>query len=132
MLFRSPAADHPPDFVDAEANDDVPPDFVASVDTAESADAALEKTLRNLEGLLNESPAEAGPLVPPLADIEYTETGPVRPAARVINVAERLADSFEEIQFDGTPLNDFLRFVADFSTIPITLVVGRPLSWGIE
>jgi hypothetical protein len=116
-----PDADHPPDFVDAEANDDVPPDFVASVDTAESADAALEKTVRNLEGLLNESPAEAGPLVPPLADIEYTETGPVRPAARVINVAERLADSFEEIQFDGTPLNDFLRFVADFSTIPITL-----------
>jgi hypothetical protein len=113
--------DQPPDFLDGEIKADDPPDFVARVDTAASDDATLDKTLRNLEGLLDDGPAGELPVVPPMADIEPTEAGPARPARRVVNTAERLADTIEEIKFDDTPLNDFLRFVADFSTIPITL-----------
>jgi len=109
--------DHPPGFLDAGASADVPPGFVVNVDTTTSADETLEKTLRNLEGWLDDKPPTEEAVVPPIVE----ERGPDRPAARFVNVAERLADTIEEIQFEGTPLNDFLRFVADFSTIPITL-----------
>lgn len=116
-----PDDDQPPGLVDAAAGDDGPPGFVASADTAASSDESLDKTLRSFEGLLDERPLEDVPPIPVMGEIGFDETGPKRPAPRVVDVAARLADTFEEIQFDNTPLNDFLRFVANFSTIPITL-----------
>ncbi|MCA9208488.1 MAG: hypothetical protein KDA55_09050, partial [Planctomycetales bacterium] len=38
-----------------------------------------------------------------------------------VNVAARLADPVSGVRFEPTPLADFLQFVTDFSTIPITI-----------
>lgn len=40
-----------------------------------------------------------------------------------VNVAARLADPVSGVRFEPTPLADFLQFVTDFSTIPITLQI---------
>ena len=44
-----------------------------------------------------------------------------RPAPRSVNVTARLADPLPSIETSGTPLVDFLQFVSDLTTIPITL-----------
>lgn len=118
-----PDDDHPPGFVGPAVSEEFPPGFVAREDTTASSDESLDKTLRGFEELLDPAPSrDASPAsAAAMADLEIEDSGPKRPAPRAVDVAARLADTFEEVQFDGTPLNDFLRFVASFSTIPITL-----------
>lgn len=93
--------------------------------------AALAKTLGALAPLTDEqpytspqlgeaSPKEAAPKLDPAALPLQGPSAP-RPEPREVNVAERLKDEIPGIEFSDTPLIDFLRFVTDFSTIPITL-----------
>lgn len=51
-----------------------------------------------------------------------------RPAPRAVDVPTRLADPIEAIEFAGIPLTDFLTFVSDLSTIPIT-IEPEALAW---
>jgi hypothetical protein len=44
-----------------------------------------------------------------------------RPEPRTIDVAARLADKIPEIKADDTPLAEFLQFMLEFTTVPITL-----------
>ncbi|MBI2481296.1 MAG: hypothetical protein HYV60_22440 [Planctomycetia bacterium] len=46
-----------------------------------------------------------------------------RAGPRVIELDDRLNDPVTQIEFDGVPLMNFLKFVSDYSTIPITLDV---------
>jgi hypothetical protein len=65
-------------------------------------------------------PAEepAGPVDVP-EPVDDTESVP-RPQPREIALEKRLADEIQKIQFQDVPLKRFVRFVTDFSTIPIT------------
>jgi DNA-directed RNA polymerase subunit RPC12/RpoP len=54
-------------------------------------------------------------------DSEPAKPSLPRPAPRVVDVAARLADPLPAIEATGVPLADFLKFIADYSTIPITL-----------
>ncbi len=53
-------------------------------------------------------------------DLPDDDSAP-RPEAREIDVARRLKDKIRQIEFQDVPLKLFLRFVTDFSTIPISL-----------
>jgi hypothetical protein len=94
-----------------------------------STDSMLSDPLRKFDAYLNTKPFKA----PPPADIEPAEglpsdtpelaaegTAP-RPAPRQVDVARHLQDPLAEIRFESVPLTRVLRFVTDFSTIPITL-----------
>jgi hypothetical protein len=85
----------------------------------------MQETLRAFGALLEDSeaaPEEMGPFeaIPP-GKSPVAKPGLSRPPPRDVNVDDRLADSFEQIEFNAVPLNDFLAFLADYSTIPITL-----------
>jgi len=66
------------------------------------------------------SAKEKAPKLDPAALPAQGPSAP-RPEPREVNVPERLNDEIPEIEFPNVPLIDFLRFVTDFSTIPITL-----------
>lgn len=51
-----------------------------------------------------------------------------RPAPREVNITARLADPLSGIETAGTPLADFVQFMSDLTTIPITIEPdGLPL-----
>jgi predicted RNA-binding Zn-ribbon protein involved in translation (DUF1610 family) len=71
-------------------------------------------------------PAEPEPLSDHVSsasasDDPAEETPLPRPAPRNVDVAGRLADPIVEIEFTSVPLVEFLEFMSDLSTIPITL-----------
>lgn len=129
----SPIPGSPPDEVLAGS----PPEFAPGGDEkpkarGSSSPGSLPDTLRKLGGLFDPSPADAEK--DPASDVvtatpKETAAPPAvdepirlsRPAPRVINVTARLADPIVEIEFKNTPLVDFLQFVSNFSTIPVTL-----------
>jgi DNA-directed RNA polymerase subunit RPC12/RpoP len=114
-----------------------PPEFANSSNDSSKADRvsgteSLSDTLRKLGGLFDESNAEmAAPsekenpaanvadVIEPPANEEPLRI--VRPVPRNIEVAARLNDSIPEIEFTNIPFVQFLQFVTDFSTIPVTL-----------
>lgn len=93
--------------------------------------AALAKTLDLLAPFTDVQPytapqpgeASAKEKAPKLDPAALPAQGPSapRPEPRDVDVPERLKDEIREIEFPNVPLIDFLRFVTDFSTIPITL-----------
>ena len=108
----------------------VPPGFTAQAVSSADAAAALDSALQELESAVSDTPP------PPMPDAESTEletaadavtgespdaTRLPRPAPREIDLAERLDDPIQAIAFDGTPLSDFVQFITEYSTIPITL-----------
>jgi hypothetical protein len=56
------------------------------------------------------------------------ETPLPRPPLRRVEVAARLADPIVEIEFASVPLAEFLEFISDLSTIPIT-IEPEALAW---
>ncbi len=56
------------------------------------------------------------------------ETPPPRQAPRQVDVAARLADPIAAIEFSNLPLVDFLDFISDLSTIPVT-IEPEALAW---
>ena len=108
----------------AEDSESVPPGF-ADPDANVVSDAQLSETLAELNRLaplLDSaafSPAAAEPESDPSAS-EETATEPDSPVPSV-NVRERLEDPIAAISFRETPLADFLQFLSQFSTIPISL-----------
>lgn len=54
-------------------------------------------------------------------DVPDDEPTLPRPEVREVDVAARLNDPLSGIEFSDLPLADFIRFVSDFSTIPISL-----------
>ncbi|MDA1053572.1 MAG: STN domain-containing protein [Planctomycetota bacterium] len=91
--------------------------------------SALSETFREFGALLEETnePTSPRPAVdtelPPLPEAGEADEDPVvrRTGPRVVALHDRLNDTIVQIEFDGVPLSDFLRFVSDYSTIPITL-----------
>lgn len=60
----------------------------------------------------------------PALDAQAVTTEPEsvpRPAPRAVDVAARLQDKMAEVQFADVPLKSLLRFVMNFSTIPISI-----------
>jgi len=111
-----------------------PPGFV--VESAEASSSAtpglrtVAETLRDFSSVLGgaatmpESTAETPEPERTVAEAEETaEVGSAtrRPAPRIVEVDDRLNDPIVQIDFDGVPLERFLRFMSDYSTIPITL-----------
>lgn len=68
------------------------------------------------------SGAPAIDLPPEMAD-EGTDASPAlpRPQPRRVDVTARLADQLPALEVNSVPLVDYLRFVQDLSTIPVTL-----------
>jgi len=107
---------------------EAPPGFVEPSDS-EAADSmsplqSLRDTLASFGAMLDEpgaadTPAAKGALVVP--GVAAGGGGLARPAPRAVDVKQRLSDRFKRIEFDETPLADFLDFITDYSTIPITL-----------
>jgi len=64
-----------------------------------------------------------GPEMPELDPQTLTSDQPSapRPEPRSIDVAARLQDKIAEVEFADVPLKNFLRFVMNFSTIPVSL-----------
>lgn len=103
-----------------------PPPGATPTDTERSP---LAETLREFGALLDETSETASPTpavdaeLPPAPDSDDAEGEPVarRTGPRVVELDDRLNDPVAQIEFDGVPLANFLRFVSDYSTIPITL-----------
>ncbi len=122
-----PADEHPPGLVATSPLDEAPPDLNPADEITGAVDTSMEKTLKSFEELLDGTPpgdgsasAEVARRTP--AELGGEPIGPPRPEPRAIDLAARLEDTIPEIQFENMPLNDFLRFVANLSTIPITLI----------
>ena len=86
--------------------------------------AALSKTLELLEPITDSQP-DAAPAEESVAGLDPSALpleGPSapRPEPRNVDVAKRLKDKIPEVEFTNVPLIDFVRFVTDFSTVPIT------------
>ncbi|MCA9123167.1 MAG: hypothetical protein H6822_00255 [Planctomycetaceae bacterium] len=89
----------------------------------------LSETLREFGVLLDETkdatsvmpPVDAE--LPPEPELEVSGAEPAirRTGPRVIELDDRLHDPIAQLQFDAVPLDNFLKFVSDYSTIPITL-----------
>lgn len=116
-----PSTDEPPGLTPKEP---------ASDDTAtDDASSPLSDTLREFGALLSdeETPVRPVPMsepdLPPAPDAEDPEDDPIvrRTGPRDVAVDDRLNDPIAKIEFDGVPLGNFLRFISDYSTIPITL-----------
>jgi hypothetical protein len=117
----APRTDEPPGLTPKESA----PDPVATGDAL----GPLAEAMREFKLLLEKTeepvrplPASAAELSPESAADE-SEAEPVarRSGPRVVELEERLSDPVAKIEFDGVPLINFLRFVSDYSTIPITL-----------
>lgn len=136
----APDASNPdpaPTVVEPVADDPLteePPGLTPKEPTTDSAPpggepSPLAATLREFGALLEETDEPASPMpeveteAPRAPDSDDSEDEPSvrRTGPRVVELDERLNDPVTEIEFDGVPLGDFLRFVSDYSTIPITL-----------
>jgi hypothetical protein len=67
-----------------------------------------------------EPPAQEQPALDP-AMLDKPDSTVPRPEPREVQVEQRLADPLAEIDFQQLPLVRFLKFLTEFSTIPITL-----------
>ncbi len=110
-----------PDFRSAETSEETAADRMTGANS-------LSKMLRDVEALLHDRDdgrvADATPpAAVPVADEVDPDAVPVlmRPRPRSVDVPQRLADRIPEIEYEKTPLIDFLRFVSEFSTVPITV-----------
>jgi hypothetical protein len=91
--------------------------------------ADLKKLENQFKGLESDAgPAVADATMPekPSTESPATPEEPAapsrsRPEPRKVDLAARLADRVVEVEFSGQSLSDVLRFLSDFSTIPITL-----------
>lgn len=85
--------------------------------------ASLRETLKAFGSVIGESPVAEGPMPPAVgAPPDMPAQPPVpRPDPVVVDMESRLADVIQQIDFNEVPLVDFLSFVSDYSTIPITL-----------
>lgn len=116
-----PVDDTPPGLV---AKDDVPKRGPAAVGTSSLLDELngfseyFDTTPAGTSGPGDEVPSEIASLP---RELPVDDRRMPRPEPRIVDVATRLADPVSAVQFSGTPLIDFLRFVSDMSTIPITL-----------
>ena len=112
---------------------DAPPGLAPAAADSKADDltpgGSLRATLKAFGALLEDpgppppepsAPVGAEPAVAP-EKVPAADAPPARPAPREVDVASRLQDQFEHIEFQQTPLADFLQFLSDFSTIPITL-----------
>jgi DNA-directed RNA polymerase subunit RPC12/RpoP len=72
----------------------------------------------------SENSSSEGASEPPSTE----ETSPPRQAPRQVDVAARLADPIAAIEFSNLPLVDFLDFISDLSTIPVT-IEPEALAW---
>ncbi|MGE0759086.1 MAG: hypothetical protein AB7F89_03430 [Pirellulaceae bacterium] len=121
----------PPDFAPAET----PAAPGAGTEALTAEESSLRETLRRLGGLFEtDSPPEEPPVAaapspeesppadkPPSPEGDEAAPRIVPPPPRNIDFAARLNDPIPEIEFAGTPFQDFLQFVANYSTIPISL-----------
>ena len=66
---------------------------------------------------------DAGTDVPPLDPQTLTTAQPSvpRPEPRPVDLSARLQDKIVEVEFAGVPLKNFLRFIMNFSTIPVSV-----------
>ncbi|MEX0818801.1 MAG: hypothetical protein WD070_04380, partial [Pirellulaceae bacterium] len=120
-LPDAPASDEPPGLTPKEPITD-------GVGTG-GGPSPLSETLREFGALLDETKEPANPLPematesprPPASDEREDEPVARRTGARVVEVHDRLNDPVARIDLDGVPLVNFLRFISDYSTIPITL-----------
>jgi hypothetical protein len=129
---KPPLSDSPP-----AAKADAPTESKTPAETEPSKDAkadamtpggSLRATLKAFGALLDE-PAPAKPpeieRVPTPKD-KPEESPPekgrlLRPPPRQVDVAARLDDKLNQLEFKEVPFSDFLQFVSDFSSIPVTL-----------
>ncbi len=112
-----------------------PKDDPTTVDPTDTDASPLSATLREFGALLDD---EAAPMVDepvieaedPLEPDDAADGPPriVRPEPRVVLIEDRLNDPIAQISFPGVPLSNFLRFVSEYSTIPISLD-GDALRW---
>ena len=118
----------------SEASTDEPPGLTPKEPTDETSTTAdvpspLSQTLRDFGALLDETKEPARPMpepeaeLPPAPEPDESTDEPVarRTGARVVELDDRLNDPIAQLQFNGVPLENFLKFVSDYSTIPITL-----------
>jgi cell division septation protein DedD len=97
----------------------------AAKDAADSMSSAasLRETLKAFGSVIGESPVAEG-AIPPAGGFspDLPARPPVpRPDPVVVDMESRLADVIQQIDFNEVPLVDFLSFVSDYSTIPVTL-----------
>ncbi len=118
---NDPPPDEPPGLTPKEANNDP--------GAADSTPSPLAETMREFTELLDKTEEPARPIAEVeaspagVAEADEKEGGPVvrRTGPRVIEIADRLKDPVKQIDFQAVPLGNFLRFISDYSTIPITL-----------
>ena len=93
----------------------------------------VAEMLREVDALLAEPPeslpptASPPPTDPPVEEVAADPT-PTRPPPLSVDVEERLKDRIPEMQCVDTPLINFVRFLGEFSTIPISLHAAS-LNW---
>jgi DNA-directed RNA polymerase subunit RPC12/RpoP len=115
--------DEPPGMTPMESDND---GSAATDKLQDDSDNPLSATLRDFGALLNETkeptPSTATVEAEPTPEPSDLEADPVarRTGPRIVEINDRLNDPIAQIEFDG-PLSNFLRFVSDYSTIPITL-----------
>jgi hypothetical protein len=73
-------------------------------------------------------PADSLPAVSDESEADSAATPLPRPAPRKVDVAARLADPIAEVEFAAIPLGEFLNFVTDLSTVPIS-IEPEALAW---
>lgn len=112
-------------------NPDTPPGLALDPDEEKDGETSgsVADTLRDFGKLLGPPPASESETGEAPVDLEVVPDAEVgdgpaplrRPGARIVDVDARLQDPIESLQFKQVQLVKFLRFIADYSTIPITL-----------
>ncbi|MBP87267.1 MAG: hypothetical protein CMJ64_11190 [Planctomycetaceae bacterium] len=100
-----------------------------ATNSASGATGLVADTLRDFGALLDPlaaassemEAAELDPEVTPDGDASDEAEALSRPGARVVDVDARLRDPILAIEFKEIPLTKCLRFISDYSTIPVTL-----------
>lgn len=123
-----PRPDEPPGLTPKESTPKPP--------ASNGTSSPLAETMREFSELLEKTEETARPV----AEVEEAPAGepeagegddePVvrRTGPRVVELADRLNDPVKQIDFQAVPLGKFLRFISDYSTIPITLDIDT-LRW---
>lgn len=125
----TPAPDEP---IGPDSPADEPPGMTPKEPIAAATDSVpspLSETLRDFGALLDETKEPATPMpaaeteLPPTPEVDGADGDPVarRTGPRVVQLDDRMNDPIRQIEFDRVPLENFLKFVSDYSTIPITL-----------
>jgi hypothetical protein len=131
---KEPEVSSPPTVGEAEpANDAEPLDLAGTPETPAAgrmtSSGSLSETLRQFEALLEQPEGFLDPSDSEMEEIESElpaddeKSAPrlMRPEPREIDVAARLDDPVQELHFEDVPLIDFVRFLTQFSTMPITV-----------